>query len=213
MPNALIMLVVGFGLGAIFAAQYQPSSTTKSTDAAPDLDSFAEPSIAAAVLKAHVQALHKACSEDLGAHYPATSAGFQKRLAKWITEYREALDQQKSILTDGDLEHELLVLYKAGDQREEFIDQYLSLLGCAPAHPVVANWAPFALTYGQACGRLPEVRDAWGTSPGFTGIRRQQVESETRWIDGPFIDRNPLRLPQPGTCWPVAAITIRNADQ
>jgi hypothetical protein len=81
-------------------------------------------------------------------------------LAEWIGRFKAELKRQKAILIESDLEHELLVLYKANGQWEEFLDGYLELLGACPAHPVVANWAPFALTYSLDYGRTDEVLDA-----------------------------------------------------
>jgi hypothetical protein len=147
-------------LPLVLPVRHGPGSTSAIAGSPPDLDSFSEPAIAAAVLKRSAQGLNEACAEDLSALSAAKTGALQARTAEWISRYETELNRQKEILTDGDLEHGLLILYKTCGRREDFVDGYLRLLGISPDQPVVWRWAGYALTYAQSCARSEEVLDA-----------------------------------------------------
>src|SRR5690349_20853841 len=137
-----------------------PGSFPALNDPAPDLDSFSEPDIAAAVLKRHAQALIEVCSQDLGDIAGSDHRPLQARSGQWINRYQTEFRRQKQLVDDADIAHGLLILYKISERPGEFLDCYLRLLGASPEHPVIWRWAGTALSYGQACGRTEEVLDA-----------------------------------------------------
>jgi hypothetical protein len=154
-------------------------------DSPPDLDSFSEPDVAASVLKRHAAALQQACSTDLSQFAAVKSDALSAKSADWIPQFQAELNIEKEILSDGDLEHELLILFKTCNRREEFVDCYLRLAGSSPDHPVVRNWAGFALDYAQACAHTEEVFDAlnhivrFSRDPDLANKVRDQLE---KWL-------------------------------
>jgi hypothetical protein len=156
----LFFLLLVLGLALSHRHTGRPSTSADASNSPPDLDSFSEPSIAAAVLKRHAKALQEACSADLSLLSGANPGAFQNRATEWIARYQEGLDRQEEIVKDGDLEHGLLILYRVCNRRQEFVDCYLKLLGASPNHPVVWRWAGCALEFAQSCGRREEVLDA-----------------------------------------------------
>jgi hypothetical protein len=79
---SILLLALGFGVGSTtIKGRHGAASFVPLPESPPDLDSFSEPSIAAAVLKRHAQALHEACAQDL---IGLNGEAFRTRLDGWI---------------------------------------------------------------------------------------------------------------------------------
>ena len=154
------VLLIGLGIllgNSLTRLQYEHSSAS-SNETAPDLDSFAEPAVAAQVLKKHSRALDEQCDAELASAISSPHR-FQSRLNVWIERYEAELRQQRNILLESDVEHKLLILYKTSHRWEKFVDVYLHLARFDPEHPVVASWAHSALAHAGSKDRELEVTD------------------------------------------------------
>ncbi len=156
------------------------------TGGIPELDSFSEAGIAAAILKKRSEDLiwayrmrrevetltpspiGRAAVKEAGMapEQPSSNADtkpvndLSKGTSEWIARLRRESAELREIALASDLESQLLVIYRENGLWDEFLDCYLGILGRSPESEPVVVWARSALEYSSGCGRAEEVQDA-----------------------------------------------------
>lgn len=174
-----------------------------------ELDSFAEPSIAAAVLKKQAQDLiwaynvsrdaawspksqldpdrERRCAPREGEPFlqgsSACAAKSQNALSastcEWIQRFKEAIHQREDAALASGLEDQLLHIYEDNGLWNEVIDCYLGILSRRPDSPLAVAWAPLALDRSTYCNRTEEVRDALEHVARFSRDRKLAARIKT----------------------------------
>ena len=177
----VVSLLIGSGL-KVFRL-FSPSLAT--SDRFANLDSFSEPSIAAAVLRQYARELMSAHdpSKQIEAQIESqaqTVAGNrsdsrrskpnERRVPFHAPRDMEGLQvpsierlqglQQEIKKLNADVAYELMHVHLANREWNEFLDCYLQLLQTTPNMPDSRYWAHWALVYSQNCGRTDEVLDS-----------------------------------------------------
>jgi len=130
-----------------------------SAEGPPLLDSFSEPAVACAILKAESQRLwwmvqigaaekEQVSQGQRGGVATDTSAQSLMSLAAQVQELALDLNQQ------------VMELELKNHAWDEFLDRYLSLLYEAPHRMEVSSWAEGSLELAQKCDRVEEVESA-----------------------------------------------------
>jgi hypothetical protein len=147
------------------------------------LDSFSEPSTAAAILKQEAEMLlfeYTEARNGASAHYPSVRqnpkrganqgqpasyplqfSGFERGSALDVARIRP-LEKLQATVQNLNLElyRDLLVVYSENHFDNELVDTFLRLLRVSPECPEVLQWVRIALDSSQPCGRTEEVQDA-----------------------------------------------------
>lgn len=179
-------LIIAFGCAFSVGVRFV-RSLAGPTESVPDLDSFSEPSVAAAILKKQAADLIReyeksqeekcqiscpgqnddsiAASCGSGQFRPENPSrgidpqGVPKSAPEWIRRIREAIRQREEALGMDELEDQLLRICQEQKQWNEFIDAYLQLLGRRPGSDIAVAWLRIALDYSAYCDRTEEMRE------------------------------------------------------
>jgi hypothetical protein len=136
------------------------------------LDSFSEPSTAAAILKQEAESLMFVYTEardtelsrvalaDHGSR-PIRFAGFARGSVLEVSRIRPLEDLQATVQDlNVDVYQKLLVVYSQNHFDNELLDTFLRLLQVAPERPEVLGWVRTALDSSQHCDRREELQEA-----------------------------------------------------
>lgn len=185
-------------------------------DDPPQVDSFSEPAVAAAILQKHVRNLFEACllthkpgATRMGRSGTGTGAESNSQIpngpdvsadARWDSARSSdeqslgALDRRLRALRSESLQS-LLVIHCQNCSWNDFLDTYLELLAVAPDKAATRCWMREALNCSLNCGRTEEVLDALRHATRFSknskvvGWIRTFLEDWTlEKIQGPPVD-------------------------
>jgi len=195
-----LALAITFGCAFSVTVRFV-GSLASPTEAVPDLDSFSEPAVAAAILKREAADLVRAYASSTAEGPPKRSALKRilepggapdgsvasrpenpecvvelqvppKSAAEWIARFREAIRQREEAVAWSELEDQVLLICQENNLGNEFIDAYLQMLARRPDSGLAAVWARVALDYSARCHRTEEVRDAIEHVVRFHGNRQ-----------------------------------------
>ncbi len=177
---SLLVLVLPGSAVRLGVHRVADSSGASNTDL-PQLDSFSEPAVAAAILQQQVRNLFQMYlltnkpgamtagtpatgtgpkSNSQAPKRPGVSADRQRNEAKpFNQESLWALDERLRALRSESLQN-LLVIHSQHGSWNDFLDTYLELLAVAPERAAARCWTREALTCSRMCGRTDEVLNA-----------------------------------------------------
>jgi hypothetical protein len=181
-PILLLLLVLVLpGSGLRWDSDRVAESSDPWSNELPQLDSFSEPAVAAAILQRQVRSLFQgylltnragaiaaeisatrtvADSNDQAPKQHGVAANGRRNEARPLNQSSLwALDKRLRALRSESLEN-LLVIHCQQCSWNDFLDAYLELLAVAPDRAAARCWTREALNCSRACGRTDEVMDA-----------------------------------------------------